>query len=52
MDIHQQTVDTYLEDIVMESLSLTSSQQARQHVRVMADKMSAVIEQAVDPAQE
>ena len=39
MGIHQETVDTYLEDVILESLDQTSSQKARDIVQEQADKL-------------
>jgi len=44
MNVHQQTIDSYLEDIVIESLSLTSSQKARAQVRELASKMNVMLD--------
>jgi len=40
--IHQQTVDTYLEDIVMESVQSTADEQARCEVQKYADKINDI----------
>ena len=40
--IHQQTVDTYLEDIIMESVQSTADEQARCEVQKYADKINDV----------
>lgn len=40
--IHQQTVDTYLEDILMESASETADEQARIEIQHYADKINDI----------
>jgi len=40
--IHQQTVDTYLEDIIMESVNDTAAEQARVDVQQHADKINDI----------
>lgn len=52
MHVHQQTVESYLEDIVIESLSLTASQKARAKVREMAESMNKVLLVAENDATE
>ncbi len=40
--IHQQTVDTYLEDVIMQSVSDTAEEQARVEVQAYADKINDI----------
>ena len=40
--IHQHTVDTYLEDIIMESVENTADEQARAQVQRHADKINDI----------
>ena len=40
--VHQNTVDTYLEDIIMGSLDNTADTQAREEIRVQADAINDV----------
>jgi len=42
MKIHQTTVDTYLEDIVMDAVDGTADEQARNEIRELADKINDV----------
>uniref|UniRef100_H2YHN4 Cilia- and flagella-associated protein 91 n=1 Tax=Ciona savignyi TaxID=51511 RepID=H2YHN4_CIOSA len=40
--VHQSTVDTYLEDIIMSAVDNTADEQARQEIREYADKINDV----------
>ena len=42
LKIHQTTVDTYLEDIIMTSVDDTADEQARDEIRALADKINDV----------
>ena len=42
MKIHQSTVDTYLEDIVMSSMEGTAEEQARNEIRKLADEVNNI----------
>ena len=42
MKIHQNTVDTYLEDIIMTSVDKTADEQAREEIRKYADTINDV----------
>ena len=46
MRVHQGTVDTYLEDIVLQSVERTADQQAREEVRRQADVINTLAHQA------
>lgn len=43
MGIHQETVDSYLEDVILASLDQTSSTKARDIVQQQADKLDSVL---------
>ncbi|KAF0311251.1 Cilia- and flagella-associated protein 91 [Amphibalanus amphitrite] len=43
MKVHQQSVDTYLEDVILESTERTADQQARQHVRELAAHLNDIV---------
>ena len=43
MKVHQQSVDTYLEDVILESTERTADQQARQHVRQLAAHLNDIV---------
>ena len=43
MKINQETVDTYLEDIIMDSVDIASNVMARGHVYGYADKINSII---------
>jgi len=45
MRVHQGTVDTYLEDIVLQSVERTADQQAREEVRRQADVINTLAHQ-------
>jgi len=45
MKIHQQTVDTYLEDILLDSIEFSAGVQARNEVRRYADRVSLFVEE-------
>ena len=45
MKIHQQTVDTYLEDILIDSINFSAGVQARNEVRRYADRVSLFVEE-------
>ena len=38
--VHQETVETYLEDIIMESVEQTADAQARKEIQEMADRVN------------
>lgn len=40
--VHQNTVDTYLEDIILASLDRTADNQAREEVQVMAEQINDI----------
>ena len=40
--VHQETVETYLEDIIMESVEQTADAQARREIQEMADRVNEV----------
>ena len=40
MRVHQGTVDTYLEDIILQSLEGTADEQAREEIRQQADNIN------------
>ena len=44
--VHQDTVDMYLEDLVMESMDWVAEAEARHHVRELADKIDKAAEEA------
>ncbi|XP_037087344.1 cilia- and flagella-associated protein 91-like [Pollicipes pollicipes] len=43
LKVHQQTVDTYLEDVILESTERAADQQARQHVRQLAAHLNDIV---------
>ncbi|KAF0299324.1 Cilia- and flagella-associated protein 91 [Amphibalanus amphitrite] len=43
MKVHQQSVDTYLEDVILESTERTADQQARKHVRELAAHLNDIV---------
>jgi len=45
MKIHQQTVDTYLEDILLDSVEFSAGVQARNEVRRYADRVSLFVDE-------
>ena len=42
MKVHQGSVDTYLEDVIMESVDSTADQQAREEIRRQADSINKI----------
>ena len=42
MRVHQGTVDTYLEDIILQSLEGTADEQAREEIRQQADDINKI----------
>ena len=42
MKVHQSTVDTYLEDIVMNAVDGTADEQARQEIQEHADRINDI----------
>ncbi len=40
--VHQNTVDTYLEDVIMNSVDLTADEQARLEIKEQADKINDI----------
>lgn len=40
--MHQNTVDTYLEDVIMNSVDLTADEQARLEIKEQADKINDI----------
>ena len=42
MKVHQDTVDTYLEDIILSSIDATADGQARTEIQSLADKINDV----------
>jgi hypothetical protein len=44
MRVHQETVDTYLEDIITGSIDQTASVQARHEVREYAEKLNGLVD--------
>lgn len=44
MGIHVDTVETYLEDIILESMDIEASQQARKRVREIAEQLDKASE--------
>ncbi len=40
--MHQSTVDSYLEDIIMDSVDATADQQAREEIQQLAEKINDV----------
>ena len=42
MKVHQNSVDTYLEDIILSSMDNTADQQARDEIQLMAERINEV----------
>ena len=42
MRVHQETVDLYLEDIILGTLDQTADQQARQEIRRVAEEVNNI----------
>ena len=40
--VHQNTVDGYLEDIIMNSVDITADEQAREEIKQLAEKINDV----------
>jgi hypothetical protein len=45
MHVHQDTVDTYLEDILMESVDTASAQQSRSQVQEYVAKLEGIVDE-------
>ena len=46
--VHQDTVDTYLQDIILSSIDKTADGQARAEVQEMADKINDIAHEIED----
>lgn len=46
MGLHEESVDSYLETIIMDSLNLTASLESRQQVRKFAESLNAAVDQS------
>ena len=44
--VHQSTVDTYLEDIILASVDKTADLQAREEIRTLADTINDIAHDA------
>lgn len=42
VQVHQETVDLYFEDIILETLEQTTDQQAREEIHTMAKKINDI----------
>ena len=42
LQVHQGSVDTYLEDIILQSVESTADQQAREEIRQQADSINKI----------
>ena len=42
LQVHQGSVDTYLEDIILQSVESTADQQAREEIRQQADNINKI----------
>ena len=42
LKVHQGSVDTYLEDIILQSVESTADQQAREEIRQQADSINKI----------
>ena len=42
MQVHQETVDLYLEDVILETLEQTADQQAREEIRKRAKEVNDI----------
>ena len=40
--VHQNTVDGYLEDIIMNSVDITADEQAREEIKELAEKINDI----------
>lgn len=45
MHVHQGTVDTYLEDVILQSVERTADQQAREEIQKQADTINEIAHQ-------